>query len=620
MAKGFRRKGANTVVWLLMAMLILGLGGFGVTNFGGATQSVATVGDREVGVNDYARALRAEVDALSAQFGQPITLAQAQAFGLDQSVRARLIAGAAMDVEADRIGLSAGDAQVADQIIGASTFRGIDGQFDRELYTLALRQQGLTEAEFEAQLRDEAARVLLQGAVAGGIAAPAAYVDAIATWAGEARGFDHVVLTPDLLTEPVPAPTEEELTAFHAQNPAPFTAPETRVLSYAWLSPEAVLDEVPLDEAALRAEYDARIAEFVQPERRMVEQLVFGTEEEAAAAKARIDAGEVSFEDLVNERGLTLQDVDLGEVTEADLGAAGPGVFALENTGVAGPLPSDLGPALYAMNAILVAQEVSFEEAQDSLSEEVALDRARRMIADRAQELDDLLAGGATLQELAAEAGMEFGTVEVTAEGGEGLAAYVEVREAALAASPDDFPELHEMEDGGVFALQLEEIREPALRPLDEVRAQAAALWVEAETSKRLLAEAEALAAAPDLAAAAAERGLEVTEVAPITRDGFVEGLPEGGVEAVFEMAEGETRALAGDGTEGASAHVVRLTSVTLPAAEDEAAAQMRTALDTQAKQGIAQDALELFTRFIEAEAGVTLNQSAINAVHAQMP
>lgn len=619
MAKGLRRKGANTVVWLLMAMLILGLGGFGVTSFGGATQSVASVGDREVDVNDYARALRAEVDALSAQFGQPISLAQAQAFGLDASVRARLIAGAALDEEAGRIGLSAGDGQVRDQIVGASAFRGIDGQFDRELYSLALRQQGLTEAEFEAQLRDEAARQLLQGAVAGGIAAPGAYVDAVATWAGEARGFDHVMLTADLLTEPVPAPTEEELVTFHTENPAPFTAPETRVLSYAWLSPEAVLDDLPLDEAALRAEYDAQIAEFVQPERRMVEQLVFGTEEEAAAAKARIDAGEVTFEDLVNERGLTLQDVDLGEVTEEELGAAGEAVFALEATGVAGPLPSDLGPALYAMNAILLAQEVSFEEARDSLSEEVALDRARRVIADRAQDLDDLLAGGATLEELAEEAGMEFGTVEVTAEGGEGIAAYAEFREVALAATQEDFPELHEMEDGGVFALQLEEIRAPALRPLDEVRDEAITLWTAAETAGRLLAGAETLAEAPDLAAAAAERGLEVTQVAPITRDGFVEDLPEGGVEAVFGMAEGETRALAGTG-EAATAHVVRLTSIAQPAPEDEAATEMRTALETQSRQGLAQDMLELFTRAVEAEAGVTLNQSAINAVHAQMP
>lgn len=619
MAKGLRRKGANTVVWLLMAMLILGLGGFGVTSFGGSAQSVASVGDREVDVNAYARALRAEVDALSAQFGQPITLAQAQAFGIDQGVRARLIAQAAMDVEAERIGLSAGDAQVRDQIVGASAFRGIDGRFDREIYALTLRQQGLTETEFEAELRNDAARVLLQGAVAGGMAAPATYVEAIATWAGEARGFDHVTLTAGLLTEPVPEPTEEQLAAFHAETPAPFTAPETRVISYAWLSPEAMLEEVPLDEAALRAEYEARIAEFVQPERRMVEQLVFGTEEEAAAAKARIDAGEATFEDLVNERGLALQDVDLGEVTREELGPAGEGVFALENTGVVGPLPSEFGPALYAMNAILMAQETPFEEAQGSLSEEVALDRARRMIADRAQELDDLLAGGATLQELAAEAGMEFGTVEVTAEGGEGIAAYAEFREVALAASADDFPELHEMEDGGVFALQLDELRAPALRPLAEVRLEAAELWTAAETTRRLLAEAEALAALPDLAAAAAERGLEVTPVAPITRDGFVEGLPEGGVEALFGMAEGESLALAGSG-EQATAHVLRLTSVAWPAPGDEAAAQMRAALDTQARQGIAQDALELFTRAIEDEAGVSLNSAAINAVHAQMP
>ena len=39
-----KRKGSVVLVWVLMAMLVAGLGGFGVTNFGGGTASIATVG------------------------------------------------------------------------------------------------------------------------------------------------------------------------------------------------------------------------------------------------------------------------------------------------------------------------------------------------------------------------------------------------------------------------------------------------------------------------------------------------------------------------------------------------------------------------------------------------
>ena len=40
-----KRRGASVMAWVLMAMLVGGLGGFGVTNFGGNITSIGTVGD-----------------------------------------------------------------------------------------------------------------------------------------------------------------------------------------------------------------------------------------------------------------------------------------------------------------------------------------------------------------------------------------------------------------------------------------------------------------------------------------------------------------------------------------------------------------------------------------------
>ena len=53
-----RGKGKSTIVWLLMGMLILGLGGFGVTNFSGGSADIGAVGEVEISANDYARTLR----------------------------------------------------------------------------------------------------------------------------------------------------------------------------------------------------------------------------------------------------------------------------------------------------------------------------------------------------------------------------------------------------------------------------------------------------------------------------------------------------------------------------------------------------------------------------------
>ena len=43
-----KRRGASVMAWVLMAMIIGGLGGFGVTNFGGGITTIGTVGDREI--------------------------------------------------------------------------------------------------------------------------------------------------------------------------------------------------------------------------------------------------------------------------------------------------------------------------------------------------------------------------------------------------------------------------------------------------------------------------------------------------------------------------------------------------------------------------------------------
>ena len=59
-----KRRGASVMVWVLMAMLVGGLGGFGVTNFGGGMTAIGTVGDRKIDVNEYARSLRQAMDRL----------------------------------------------------------------------------------------------------------------------------------------------------------------------------------------------------------------------------------------------------------------------------------------------------------------------------------------------------------------------------------------------------------------------------------------------------------------------------------------------------------------------------------------------------------------------------
>ena len=608
-----KRKGSVVLVWVLMAMLIAGLGGFGVTNFGGGTARIATVGDRPIEVTDYARALQQELQAFSAQIGQPVTMEQARTLGLDSQVRQRLITAAALDNEAARVGLSVGDARVAQEIMANDAFKGVTGAFDRETYRFTLERNNLTEPAFETRVREDLSRSLLQGAVAGGFTAPAPMVSVLQGWIGETRGFTLLRLTEADLPTPLPDPTEAELRAFHAANPALFTAPEARRITYAALLPEMLADTIQLDETALRAAYDERIAEFVQPERRLVERLVFPTDAEAAAAKARLDAGE-PFEVLVEERGLTLADIDLGEQSREDLGAAGDAVFALTEPGVTGPLPSELGPALYRMNGILVAQTTAFEDAREALAAEQMADAARRAIADRVEELDDLLAGGATLEDLASEAGLELATIEYAPGTDAPIAGYEAFRTAAATVQDGDFPELIELEDGGLVALRLDGIIPPALKPFDSIAEDVATGWRADALARALSARAIEVKAAVEGGAAPGTFGI-VDVTLSITRNGFVEDAPDALLAAVFEMQQGELRVIEGPDFVG----LVQLDSIQPAATDTPDALATKAAIASQLQQALAQDAFEMFSAALIAEAGITIDDAAIAAVHAQV-
>ena len=607
-------KGSQIVVWALMALLVVGLGGFGVTSFGGGATSIGRVGDREIDTNTYARALQQELGALRAQFGQTITLAQAQSLGIDRQVLQSLVAQTALDNEAARVRLSVGDAVVAQRITESPAFQGAAVRFDLDTYRFTLDRSNLTERAYESILRTDVARQLLTGAVAGGFVAPAPLTDTLYNWVGERRGFSLLRLTQEDLVTDLPVPDEAALRAFYDDNIRQFTAPEAKRIRYAALLPDDIAADQPVDDDALRRMYDTRLADFVQPERRLVERLIYPSPEAATQARARIDAGE-AFETLVAERGLDLEDIDMGDVSRDDLGTAADAVFALAGPGVVGPFDTDLGPALFRMNAILAAQEISFDAARASLAIEMQTDSARRTIAGQVEAIDDLLAGGSTLEEVAQEQGMVLDTIDYVSSDSapEGISAYPAFRSAADALAEGDFPNAIVLADGGVIALDYVDVVPAAPIPFEAARDDAQTAFTADAMTKAFGVRAIEVKSAVEGGASLGAFGI-VQRTANISRDGFVEGAPPALLTALFAMQPGDLRVIEAADFVG----VLRLDEVRPAAQEGEDVAALKEAISVQVEQALAQDALQLFSNALTEEAGIFLDQNVINAVHAQ--
>ncbi len=615
MATAAGKKSSRIFVWIILILLIAGLAGFGANGLGGTIRSVGSVGETEITVEQYQRGLQQDIQTQSQRFGTQFSVQQALQLGIDRQTRARLVATAALDEEARVAGVSVGDTEVARQLQSIPQFRGVDGNFDREGYEFALAQNGLRPSEFEDNLRATASRQLLQQAITGGLTANPVYSETIYTYLAERRDFRWARINDDVLIGENPEPTQADIDAFYAENEAQFMTPETRKLSYVKLTPDMLLSSIEVDEDALRSLYDARATTYNQPERRLVERLAFPTMDDAVAAKAAIEDGSETFEALVEARNLTLEDVDLGDVSREDLDLdIADAVFALSEPGIADPVQTSLGPALFRINAVLEATSVSFEEAREELLDETTTDRARRIIQDEIDAVDDLLASGATLEEVADETDMEFGTLDYVSGMEEDFAAYEEVRTEIQRITSDDFAEVRELSDGGIFAIRLDSIVAPALPALDDIRDEVTAAWDAAQTRDRQVTLAETLRAQMENGTPMETLGLVPTEETEVSRTGFIEDAPEGLLAQVFEMEASDVAVLSDD----QGAVLVELTSIITPDLASDEAQQVMDAITDQNVQTIAADVFELFGQAAQTRHGLTLNQAAINAVHQQ--
>ncbi|MDP4063514.1 hypothetical protein IMCC1933_11360 [Rhodobacteraceae bacterium IMCC1933] len=578
-----KKSGASKLaVWIIVGLLMFGMIGFGAAGFNGTQRSLGKVGDKTVSISSYSTALQNEMAEFQEQIGRDITPQEMQAIGLDQRALNRVISTRALDQLVTDLGLSAGDERVREQVVEISAFQGLDGEFDREAYAEVLQRNNLKEADFETSLREDAARRILQEAVLTGVTAPEAYAKAMVAYLAETRDFSWARLTQDILVSPAPEPSDEDLITYHSENPAEFTTLAAKSISYIWLTPSMLADGIEIDERELRAAYDSRSDEFIQLPSRLVERIIFPSQEMAENAM------------------------------EAELGAAGPLVFSLQEPGVIGPAETDLGPALFRVNAILDGNVQEFDSVRDQLNLDFALDAARLQIADVAEQVDDLLAGGATLEDVVSETDLQLAALDWHVQSEGGISDYEEFQTAAAAVTAEDFPALGTLSDNGIFALRLDGELPAELQPLESVRDTVAKSWTEKQIKQQLRDLADGIAPQVSLDAPLASFGLTENLQDDMNRNDSVDGTPPALVMTAFDTELGKAAVL--DAAEG----VIILVPRAIHAAdfEDPQVQSLQSILGNRIDTTLARDVFEAFSNAARGAVDVNINQTTLRSIN----
>lgn len=626
MLQQMRSGAASWIAKGLMILLIVSFGAWGIGDYIGGFSGrgdVATVGSAKISQPEFADAYRREVSNLQRRFGSAFTAEQARQLGLDETVLNRLIEDKLYVQVADKLGIMITDAQIREAITNAPAFKGITGQFDRLAYETYLRNEGYTEGMLVVLLRQDLARTQLLGSLFGSITGvPDAMVDTILGYRLERRLAEYFVIDAAKLPAPA-APTDAQIEEYYKANPLAYTAPERRSLAWIAITPQQYAGQMPVSDEELREEYDAHRSAYVTPEKRAIEQVVFATEAEAKAAYDALQKGEDFIAMAARLQKLKAEDVKLGTVTRDELPASiANAVFALPLNTVGEPVTSPFGWHLARVTAIQPGTTKSLDEAKAELRQQIALRKATEGLIKLRQQIDDQIAGGATLEEIATAHKANLNrVVDIDAQGTppdgkpvENLPKLPAFLTEAFDMDAGGEPRIVDDVNGGFLVLKAVDVKPAALRPLNDVKdsvvaalQQRARSEAAAEAAKQI---AERLRAGGDIAKEAAAVGASVQLSAPLSRGGqpAERALSPAVITALFGAKPSEI-VTGPAGANAANAIIAKLTRI--EPADPAAIARQKDQTAQQLAGGIAQDLVQQYRQTVQKDIGVKIDPAA---------
>ncbi len=607
---------------ILMGLLVFSFAIWGVADVfrGYGEKSLIRVGDIEINLQDYSRAEREALRAMSADAGRNLSKQEAMKMGLENRILERLIGGAAVDNHAQDLGLGMSQEAVLEQIKKDPAFQDPTGNFSPLVLASILRSLNMTEQGYISETRERDLRRQLIGTVGDTAPAPQVLLDALVRYNDERRSLRYV-LVPLSAAGTAKEPTEEELKAFYDNHHARFTQPEYRKIGVMAVTPETVKDQVTITEDDLKAAFEKDKDKLGKPERRHVQQITFPDQAAAEAASQKIQSG-TDFAAIAKEQGLGDADFDLGTLKRDEMADAtiAEEAFKLEKDKVSSPVTGKLGKVvLLRVTEIEPGEVVTFEQAKPNLEKAILKDRAERLILDLRDKIEDERASGSKLSEVADKLKLTYQTVDAVDRKGQApdgsavtLPAQTELLEAAFATDTGVENDPIEPKDAGIIWYEVLGETPEQLKPFDQVKDDVTKAWRQDEERNRLAKYSQELLTSlnggKSLDDLAKELNTEILTTEPLKRGDLAVNIMPAAMTQAFLLPKGGY-GTAPSGTD--DKRVVFQVDTIVPPKELEApaAAGIKRQLDVL----VSDDIIGEYFSALEKRYGVSVNEAALN-------
>ena len=413
---------------IILVFVFWGVGGL----TGGPSTVILTVNGEPVTIQEFQRKYEQLEQQVRAQYPD-IDAAGLKAMQLKQQLVQNLVLESILIQEADRVGVVVTPMELRKVVESFPAFHNAEGKFDPDAYIRMLKAQSNTPGNFETELRNNLLINKLRTDVTAGAFVPEAEVRDLFRYEGERRILEYVLYPVGDFTSKVTV-DDAQLKASYEATQATFTVPPQADVEYLLIGAEALAAGQTISDEAVADFYQKNPSQFATPEVARARHILIRSDEKAspenqARAKARIEAlaarvkagedfGAVAKE-ASEDPGSAVQGGELGwfqhgqMVPEFDKAA-----FALRTGEVSGPVKTQFGWHLVQLEERKAAGQKPLEEVKDQIRQRLAQDEAAGKVQEALEQVQLAVIGGKSLKEAGAPLKLEptsTGLVDTTA-------------------------------------------------------------------------------------------------------------------------------------------------------------------------------------------------------------
>jgi peptidyl-prolyl cis-trans isomerase D len=416
-----------TIVLGSLALIFAVWGAYGIVNVSiGAPDYALKVNGERISNETLNRAWQ-ERQAQYQQMLNGSEISDQQKSELQQKLVDEFVRNTLLRQRAEEGGYRATAQQISDYMHSEPAFQ-VNGKYDPRAAALAIAQIGMTDKAFINERSQSMAVGQLNQAIENSEFLTALELDQVYALENEQREVRYALLPADHFLGSVKI-DDARVKAWYDAHPSDYLTPESVKLKYAELRLDALTPQITVKPEDLQAYYDKVKSRYGEDEKRHAHHILVSVTDPkdakadaAALAKAnQIEAelkGGKDFGELAKkysaDPGSAAQGGDLGWAEKsAFVGPFADALFSMQTGQTSDPVKTQFGYHIIRLDEIRPAHVRSFDEVHSEIETEYRRDQATELFGDRQEQLQQKLESGASdLDAIAKQFDLKTGEIQ----------------------------------------------------------------------------------------------------------------------------------------------------------------------------------------------------------------